>query len=137
MTAVNHPQTASRSSAEVWALCAADAVLLAVAGAIHLHLWDTAYRHVKTLGPLFLVQVIAAFLIAIALVATRQLLIVAAAGLLMAGTIVGFIVVRTHGLFGFKLGFTSGEAWAVLFIEIAGVLLSAFTCWRMTRPQRT
>jgi hypothetical protein len=137
MTAINRPQTVSRSSAESWALCAADAVLLAVAGAIHLHLWDTAYRHVKTLGPLFLVQVIAAFVIAIALVATRQLLVVAAAGLLMAGTIVGFIVVRTHGLFGFKLAFTSGEAWAVLFIEIAGVLLSAFTCWRMTRPQRT
>jgi hypothetical protein len=136
MTAINQRQTLSRHSAQVWALCAADAALLAASGAIHLHLWDTAYQHVKTLGPLFLVQVIAAFVIAIALVATRQLLVVAAAGLLMAGTIVGFIVVRTHGLFGFKLPFTSGEAWAVLVIEIAGVILTAFTCWLMTRPQR-
>jgi hypothetical protein len=135
MAAVNHQQTASRSSAQIWGLCAADAALLAVSGAIHLNLWDTAYRHVKTLGPLFLVQVIAAFVIAIALVATRRLLIAAAAGLLMAGTIVGFIIVRTHGLFGFKLGFTSGEAWTVLVIEIAGVIMTALTCWLMTRPQ--
>jgi hypothetical protein len=55
------------------------------------------------------VQVIAAFVIAVALVATRQLLVVAAAGLLMAGTIVGFIVVRTHGLFGFKLRLRAGK----------------------------
>jgi hypothetical protein len=137
MTAANHPQAVSRASAQIWGLCAADAALLAAAGLIHLNLWDTAYRHVKTLGPLFLVQVIAAIVIAIAVLATRHVLAVAAAGLLMAGTIVGFIVVRTHGLFGFRLGFTSGEAWAVLFTEIAGVLLSAFTCWLMTRPQRT
>jgi hypothetical protein len=137
MTAVNHRQAVSRASARIWGLCTADAALLAAAGLIHLNLWDTAYRHVKTLGPLFLVQVIAAFVIAVAVLATRQVLAVAAAGLLMAGTIVGFIVVRTHGLFGFRLGFTSGEAWAVLFTEIAGVLLSAFTCWLMTRPQRT
>jgi hypothetical protein len=137
MTAVNQRQALSRNSAQVWGLCVADAVLLAAAGAVHLHLWDTAYRHVKTLGPLFLVQAIAAFVIAVALVATRQLLVVAAAGLLMAGTIVGFIVVRTHGLFGFKLGFTSGEAWAVLVIEIAGVILAAVTCWLMARPQTT
>lgn len=137
MTAVHHRLTVSRSSAQVWGLCAADAALLAVSGAIHLHLWDTAYRHVTTLGPLFLVQVIAAFVIAIALVATRQLLVAAAAGLLMAGTIVGFIVVRTHGLFGFRLPFTSGEAWTVLVIEIAGVILTAFTCWVMTRPPLT
>jgi hypothetical protein len=137
MTAVNHRQALARASALTWGLCTADAVLLASAALIHLNLWDTAYRHVKTLGPLFLVQVIAAFVIAIVVLATRQVLAVAAAGLLMAGTIVGFTVVRTHGLFGFRLGFTSGEAWTVLFIEIAGVLLSAFTCWLMTRPQRT
>jgi hypothetical protein len=79
----------------------------------------------------------AAFVIAVALMATRRLLVVAAAGLLMAGTIVGFIVVRTHGLFGFKLPFTSGEAWAVLVIEVAGVILTAVICWLMTRPQST
>jgi hypothetical protein len=135
MTAVNQRQTVSRKSAQVWGLCTADAALLVASGIIHLNLWDTSYRHVKTLGPLFLVQVIAAFVIAVALVATRQLLVVAAAGLLMAGTIVGFIVVRTHGLFGFKLPFTSGEAWAVLVIEIAGMILTAVTGWLMTRPQ--
>ncbi len=58
---------------------------------------------------------------------------VAAAFLLMGGTIVGFILVRTHGLFGFKLGFTSGLAATVLVIEIVAVVLAAVTAWVMTR----
>jgi len=58
---------------------------------------------------------------------------VAAAFLLMGGTIVGFILVRTHGLFGFKLGFTSGLAATVLVIEIVAVVLTAVTAWVMTR----
>jgi hypothetical protein len=124
------------SQLAVWVLCIIDAGLLVASGLIHLHFWDIAYRHVKTLDQLFLVQVIAAFVIAVALVATRRLIVVAAAFLLMAGTIVGFIVVRTHGLFGFKLGFTSGLAATVLVIESAAVVLTAVTAWVMTRGAR-
>jgi len=82
---------------------------------------------VKTLGPLFLVQVVAAFAIAVAILVTRHLLAVVAGLLLMAGTIVGFILVRSVGLFGFKLGFTSGLAATVLVIEIIAVVTLAVT----------
>jgi hypothetical protein len=104
----------ARSGLSTWVLCIIDAGLLVASGSIHLHLWDIAYRHVKTLGPLFLVQVVAAFAIAVAILVTRHLLAVAAGLLLMAGTIVGFILVRSGGLFGFKLWFSSGLANTVL-----------------------
>ena len=37
------------------------ALAVAASGAIHLYLWDIAYRHVATLGPLFVVQAFSAF----------------------------------------------------------------------------
>jgi hypothetical protein len=45
----------------------------------------------------------------------------------MAGTIVGFILVRSMGLFGLKLGFSSGLANTVLVIEIVAVVMLAVT----------
>ena len=127
MTTTSTRQAVARGGLITWVLCIIDAALLAASGSIHLHFWDIAYRHVKTLGPLFLVQVVAAFAIAVAILVTRHLLAVAAGLLLMAGTIVGFILVRTVGLFGFKLGFTSGLASTVLVIEIVAVVLLAVT----------
>jgi hypothetical protein len=47
-------------------LRAAGAGLLAAAGAIHLDLYLTGYRTIPTIGWLFLLQVIAAFVLAIA-----------------------------------------------------------------------
>jgi hypothetical protein len=41
-------------------------VLLAVTGAIHLDLYLTGYRHIPTIGPLFLLQIIVAFALAVA-----------------------------------------------------------------------
>jgi len=117
----------ARTSASTWVLCVIDAGLLVASGAIHLHLWDIAYRHVKTLGPLFLLQVAAALVIAVAILVTRHILAVAAGLLLMAGTIVGFILARTVGIFGFKLPFSSGLANTVLIIEIVAVIMLAVT----------
>jgi len=119
--------------ASFWLLYLVDAGLLVASGLIHLHLWDIAYRHVKTLDQLFLVQVAACLVLAIALLATRHVLVVAAAWLLMAGTIVGFLLARSVGIFGFKLTFTSGLANTVLIVEIAGVIMLAITGLLMRR----
>jgi hypothetical protein len=116
--------TQRQRPAWLWLFYLADAGLLVASGLIHLHLWDIAYRHVKTLDQLFLVQVAAALVLALALLFTRHLLVVAASWLLMAGTI---------GIFGFKLTFTSGLANTVLIIEIAAVILLAITGWLMRR----
>jgi hypothetical protein len=73
------------------------------------------------LGPLFLLQVISAFVIAAGLLVTRHLLAVVAGLGLVLGTILGFILVDTIGLFNFKLPFISGEAWTTLVVEIVAV----------------
>ena len=54
------------------------------------------------------------------------------AAALMAGTIVGFVLARTAGIFGSRLTFSSTEAWTVLIVESAGVvmlLLTAALLW--------
>ena len=113
----------------MWLLYLADAGLLVTSGLIHLHLWDIAYRHVKTLDVLFLVQVALCLLAAAALLVTRQLLVVLGAMALMAGTIVGFLLARTVGIFGFHLTFSTGLAYTVLVVEAAGVVLLGLTSW--------
>jgi hypothetical protein len=122
-----------RSPLGLWVLYLCDAGLMIASGLIHLHLWDIAYRHVKTLDQLFLVQVVACLVLAVALLVTRRLIVVAASLLLMAGTIVGFLLARSVGIFGFKLTFTSGLADTVLVIEIAAVILLAITALLMRR----
>jgi hypothetical protein len=118
---------ASRSGALLWLLCLADAGLLVASGLIHLHLWDIAYRHVKVLDVLFLVQAAVAIVAAVVLLATRHLLVVVGSALLMAGTIVGFILARSVGIFGFHLTFSSGLAFTVLAVEGAAIVCLAGT----------
>jgi hypothetical protein len=127
MTTTDERKAVTSGRAAMWVLFIIDAGLLVASGVIHLHLWDIAYRHVATLGPLFLVQAISAIVIAIAVLATRHILAVAAGLALAAGTIVGFILARTVGIFGFKLTFSSGLANTVLVIEIVAVVMLALT----------
>ena len=100
----------------------AAAVLMICSGLIHIHLWDIAYRHVATLGPLFLVQAIAALVLAVVLVATRAVAAALGCIVLMLGTVVGFLLADTVGLFGFTLPVVTGWAYEALVSE----LLSAF-----------
>jgi hypothetical protein len=125
-----------RAGALLWLICIVDAGLLVASGLIHLHLWDIAYRHVKVLDVLFLVQVSAAFVAAVLLLATRHMLVVAASALLMIGTIVGFILARTVGIFGFRLTFSSGLANAVLVVEAAAILMLLVTAALLVRRGR-
>jgi len=135
MTATRHTlrqHAHPRTSGALWLLYLCDAGLLVASGLIHLHLWDIAYRHVKTLDVLFLVQVAACLVAAVALLAFRRLIVVLGAAALMAGTMVGFVLARTVGIFGFHLTFSSGLAYTVLVIEAAGVILLGITALLMT-----
>jgi hypothetical protein len=122
----------------MWLLYLCDAGLLITSGSIHLNLWFIAYRHVKTLDVLFLVQVALTLLAALTLLVTRHLLVVLGSAALMAGTIVGFLLARTVGIFGFRLTFSSTEAYVVLVVEAAAVILLACTAWLLLkqRPRR-
>jgi hypothetical protein len=138
MTAIkaSHRKSAQpRPNPLMWLLYLTDAGLLVTSGLIHLHLWDIAYQHVKTLDVLFLLQTALCLLIALALLITRHLLVVLAAAALMAGTMAGFILARSVGIFGFHLTFSSGLAWTVLIVEGAGVILLLLTA-SLLRRQR-
>ena len=59
----------------------AGAALLIWSAVIHLHLWVASYRHIPTIGPLFLVQGIAGIVIAVAIVVLRRPIMVAGGAL--------------------------------------------------------
>jgi hypothetical protein len=124
---------APRTGAALWLLFLCDAGLLVASGLVHLHLWDIAYRHVKVLDVLFLVQVGAALVAAVLLLSTRSLLVTLGAAALMAGTMIGFVLARTVGIFGFHLTFSSGLAYAALAIEAVAVVFLITTAAVMRR----
>jgi plastocyanin len=101
----------------------AGAVLLAVTAGIHLDLYLTGYRHIPTIGPLFLLQIIAAFLLAIAvLLAAGPLAAGAGAGFAIA-TLGGYLLTVWIGLFGFQeVRTTAGIVAGVVEIAAFGVL---------------
>jgi len=111
------------------------ALLVSGSGAIHYYLWDIAYRHVATIGPLFFVQGTSAVIVAVALVAVGRGAVVVAALALMVGTLVGFALALTSGLFGFALGFVSGWAYLALVVEASATIVlsvAAYRLWRTT-----
>ena len=103
----------------------AAAILMVCSGLIHIHLWDIAYRHVATLGPLFLVQAMAALVLAVVLVVARVVVVALACIGLMLGTVVGFILADTVGIFGFTLPVVTGWAYEALIAELVSAAVLA------------
>jgi hypothetical protein len=101
------------------------AALLVVSGLVHLHLWDIAYRHVDTLGPLFVAQGVAAIAVAVVLVLWPRGLVVLAGLALAAGTILGFVKALNGGIFGFTLPVVTSWAKLALGAEIGAVVTLA------------
>jgi predicted lipoprotein with Yx(FWY)xxD motif len=77
------------------------AALLVASGAIHLDLYLTGYRSIPTIGPLFLLQVIAAFALAVAIPVTGSALVAAAGALFALSVLGGYLLSLWVGLFGF------------------------------------
>jgi predicted lipoprotein with Yx(FWY)xxD motif len=80
----------------------AGAGLLAATGTIHLDLYLTGYRSIPTIGWLFLLQVIAAFVLAVAVLVTGSRLAAAAGAGFAVSTLGGYLLTVWVGLFGFK-----------------------------------
>jgi predicted lipoprotein with Yx(FWY)xxD motif len=80
----------------------AGAMLLSVSAGIHLDLYLTGYRTIPTIGWLFLVQSIAGFTLAIAVLVTHSRLAVAASAALALSTLGAYLLAVWIGLFGFK-----------------------------------
>jgi predicted lipoprotein with Yx(FWY)xxD motif len=79
----------------------AGAAFLVALGAIHLDLYLTGYRTIPTIGPLFLLQVIGAFVLAAAILITGNWLIDALGAGFAVSTLGGYLLSLWFGLFGF------------------------------------
>jgi hypothetical protein len=118
----------SRPDWRARSLCAVAAVLVGASGGIHFHLWATGYNAIPKIGPLFLAQSVSAFVLAALLVVRPSLLVAVAALGLAAGTIAGFLVTVSVGLFGFTDSFSAPYASVALVAESAAVAVLAGSC---------
>jgi len=104
--------------------------LLVATGAIHLDLYLTGYRSIPTIGWLFLLQVIAAFGLGVAVLATGAWLAAAAGAGFALATLGGYLLSLWIGLFGFKevrttAGIVAGVIEVAAFAALAGLAAAA------------
>jgi hypothetical protein len=107
-------------------LIAGGAACTVYSGYIHLYLWGRQqfpYRDIPTIGPLFLIQGIAAILIGLLVIITRRLgALLVGAGLLVV-SVVALIIDVEVGMFGFKDSWAVPYAKTTLYEEIVGAVL--------------
>jgi hypothetical protein len=111
---------------------------MAASGAIHLQLWAIAYSEVAVIGPLFLLDAVFSWLIALVLLAFRHPLVAAAGILMELGAIAGLALATTTALFGFhESGAGVGGQIAAAYgtESLAAVMLVASLALRRTRPR--
>jgi heme/copper-type cytochrome/quinol oxidase subunit 4 len=132
-TSMRSTATNRRRSPVIIGLCLVDAALMVVSGFIHLHLERGPYHEVKTINWLFIVQFISCLVAAAALLVTRHFIVAVGGVALMGGTIVGFILARTSGIFGFHLTFSTTLANEALVVEAVAVVLLTVTSWMLWR----
>ena len=101
------------------------AATVAASAVIHLHLWLQGYKHIHTIGPLFLAQAVGGIALAIVMVLYRRLVTVIAGALYMASTVIGLLISATVGIFGFHDGLNVPWATSSLVIELVGFVVLA------------
>ena len=116
--------TRQRALSRQLVLRVAGAGLLAATGAIHLDLYLTSYRTIPTIGWLFLLQVIAAFALAMAVLLSGSRLAAAAGAGFALATLAGYLLSIWAGLFGFTEVRTTAGIVAGL-IEVAAFAVLA------------
>ena len=104
----------------------AGAALLIASGAIHLDLYLTGYRTIPTIGWLFLLQVIAAFALAVVIPLTGNWLAAAAGAGFAVSVLGGYLLSLRFGLFGFtEVRTTAGIVAGVIDVAAFAVLAVA------------
>ena len=117
--------TLSRPLTQPWPLIlrVTGAGLLIATGAIHLDLYLTGYRTIPTIGWLFLLQVIAAFGLGVAVLVTGSRLAAAAGAGFALATLAGYLLSIWVGLFGFtEVRTTAGIVAGIIEVAAFAVL---------------
>ena len=117
----------------------AGAGLLAATGAIHLDLYLTGYRSIPEIGWLFLLQVITAFGLAAAVLASGSRLIAAAGAGFALATLGGYLLSVWIGLFGFTeirttAGIVAGVIEVAAFAALAALAAASDTHGQQAGP---
>jgi len=120
----------------------AGAVLLVVSASIHLDLYLTGYRSIPTIGWLFLVQFLVAFVLAIGALVTHSRLVAVAGAAFALSTLGCYLLAVWIGLFGYKeirtrAGLAAGliEVAAFATLALAVAIADARPAAAPTRPR--
>ena len=120
----------------------AGALLLVVSAGIHLVLYLTGYRSIPTIGWLFLVQFIVAFVLAVGALATHSRLVAVAGAAFALSTLGCYLLAVWIGLFGYKeirtrAGIAAGliEVAAFATLALAAVIADADEATAPARPR--
>jgi predicted lipoprotein with Yx(FWY)xxD motif len=110
------------------ALRVAGAGLLVATGGVHFDLYLTGYRTIPTIGWLFLLQLIAAFALGLAVLVLPSRLVAAAGAMFAVTTLAGYLLSLRVGLFGFRevrttAGIAAGVIEVVTFAALAAFVL--------------
>jgi predicted lipoprotein with Yx(FWY)xxD motif len=125
----NNRSHRSQRSWQLLALRLTGAGLLIATGAIHLDLYLTGYRTIPVIGWLFLLQVIAAFVLAAAVGLLGSRLAAAAGALFALSTLGGYLLSIWFGLFNFReirttAGIVAGVIEVAAFAVLAALALA-------------
>jgi predicted lipoprotein with Yx(FWY)xxD motif len=113
----------------------AGALLLAVSAAIHLVLYLTGYRSIPTIGWLFLMQVVVAFVLTATVLVTHSWLAAAASAAFALSTLGAYLLAVWIGLFGYKeIRTRVGIAAGLIEVAAFGVLALAAIAVGPARP---
>jgi predicted lipoprotein with Yx(FWY)xxD motif len=120
----------------------AGALLLVVSACIHLGLYLTGYRSIPTIGWLFLVQAVVAFILAVGALVTHSRLVAVAGAAFALSTLGCYLLAVWIGLFGFKeirtrAGIAAGliEVAAFATLALAVAITGARPAAGPTRPR--
>jgi hypothetical protein len=114
------------------------AALLVAMGWIHLYLYNTGYRTVATIGPLFLLNAVLGAFAALAVLAVPRRWLGWASligAVLQAGTLGALLLSLTVGLLGFHESTKASLVTTTIVVELAGAVVLLALAVREFRPQ--
>jgi hypothetical protein len=99
-------------------------LLLVWSSYIHFHLWQKiGYRHIPTIGPLFIVQSIVGLMMGVLVIGVRRIWAAVLGAGFALSTLIGFLITVEHGLFGFRDQWSAPFAEQAFAIEVAAILV--------------
>lgn len=105
------------------------AVAILISGYIHLKLWFDGTRDLDVIGPAFMVNAVAAVVIAVMLLTWRHWIPLFLTVGFGASTLAAFIISATVGLFDVNESFSGSYEWTSIVVEGLAVVVGVAAAW--------